>query len=98
MYLYFMIQQGYCVLTTEETRLFPVEMLRSRDMISLFIQSAASNACIFIPISFISLYFQFVRNDDVLESAVRLFPYIVIFVLTTVLKGALMSKTRYCLP
>lgn len=94
----FTVQQWRCVLTKARHRLFPVDMLKSRDMIVLFIQASASNACVFIPVYYIPLYFQFVRNDDPLESAVRLLPYICLFVAAAMFNGIFMTKTGYYLP
>ncbi|ERF71951.1 hypothetical protein EPUS_06510 [Endocarpon pusillum Z07020] len=94
----FTAQQGCSILTKPEHRLFPGDMLKSRDMVILFIQASASNACVFIPVFYIPLYFQFVRGDGALESAVRLLPYVCVFVAAAMFNGIFMTKTGYYLP
>lgn len=94
----FGVQQSLCVFTTPQDRLFPVEMLRDLQMVILFVQAAASVACVFVPIYFIPLYFQFVKGDEPLQAAVRLLPFIFTFVFATVLNGVVMSKTGYYMP
>ena len=41
LFIAFGIQQGMCILTTKERRIFPVEFLRSRTMIMLFASIAS---------------------------------------------------------
>lgn len=94
----FIVQQAYCVFTTQEDRLFPAQFIRSWELDILFAQSAASMTCAFIPIYFIPLYFQFVRNDSALEAGVRLLPYIFLMVSATVLNGIVMGKTGVYMP
>ena len=91
-------QQSLSVGTNQRDRLFPVETLRRLDMVILFVQAAASVACVFIPIYFLPLYFQFVRNDHPLQAAVRLLPFIFCFVFATVFNGIVMGKTGYYMP
>ena len=75
-----------------------MEMLYSWDMILLFIQTAASITCTFVPVYFLPLYFQFVHQDAVFHSRVRLLPFICVLVTAVVLNGLLMSKTGYYKP
>ena len=51
-----------------------------------------------MPIYFIPLFFQFVRNDSALEAGVRLLPFICILVFFVILNGTIMSKYGYYTP
>lgn len=43
-------------------------------------------------------YFQFVHNDDPIQAAVRLLPFVIIFVVSNVTIGHLLSRIRYYMP
>ena len=95
LWVLFVTQQALALLTTKETRLFPVEYLRSLEMGILFIQIVSAVAVVYIPLYFIPLYFQFVQNQSALHAAVRLLPLVFFQVAGTLLSGALMNKVGY---
>jgi hypothetical protein len=80
----FALQQWFSIFTTPESHLFPIEFLRSR-MILLHISTAAAGTALFIPIFYVPLLFQFARGDSGLQAAVRLLPFIMIYI--TVVMG-----------
>ena len=45
-----------------------------------------------------SQYFQFVHNDDPIQAAVRLLPFVIVFVVSNVVIGHLLSRIRYYMP
>jgi MFS family permease len=45
-----------------------------------------------------SQYFQFVHNDDPIQAAVRLLPFVIVFVVSNVTIGHLLSRIRYYMP
>ena len=94
----FRLHQSLCYLTSPQDRLFPCEMVLSWEMSILFIQTASSIGALFVSLYFVPLYFQFVRNDHVLEAAVRLLPLIVVFIFATVSNGIVESKFGYYQP
>ena len=94
----FVLQQGFCILTSRERRLFPAHLLQNYEMWILWVETCASAAALFVPIYFIPLFFQFVRNDSALEAAVRLLPLILVSVTVSVLNGVVMGKTGYYMP
>jgi MFS family permease len=89
------VQQGFCIGTTAEKRIFPVEMLTSRKFsrttIIMFCTTAAGGAAIFVPVYFIPLLFQFARGDSAIKAGVRLLPFICVLVFITLFEGALFS-------
>ncbi|GAD96920.1 MFS transporter, putative [Paecilomyces variotii No. 5] len=91
----FIITQYFCVLTTKQNRLFPGEFLLSRSMVLLYILVACGGAALFVALYYIPLYFQFVHGDSGIMSAVRLLPFVCLYVITILLCGYLMPKTGY---
>lgn len=98
LFILFGVQQGLTILTTIEQRIFPVEFLKSKIMLILFAESACSSTATLLPIYFIPLFFQFVRNDSALDAGVRLLPFVVFLVVVCVANGAIMTITGYYFP
>ncbi|KAI9778950.1 MAG: hypothetical protein M1835_004801 [Candelina submexicana] len=88
----FAVQQSRNLLTTESHRMFPVQFLRMKEPMLLFISMAAANAGGFIAIYYIPTYFAFVRGDNPMESAVRLLPLIVFISTVILVNGAMIAK------
>ena len=98
LFIIFGLQQGFRVLTTAETRIFPCQFLKSRILIILFMQTAAATTVFFIPIYFIPIFCQFTRGDSAIMAGVRLLPLAILLVVATIINGALMSKFGYYMP
>lgn len=98
LFIVFGLQQAFCVLTTQETRIFPCQFLKSKTLIILFVQMSAAVTIFFVPIYFLPLFFQFARNDSAVEAGVRLLPLVCLLVFAVILNGALMSKYGYYMP
>ena len=94
----FMITQYFPILTTPENRLFPIEFLKRRSLVLLYICTACAATALFIPIYYIPVYFQFVHGDNPLKAAVRLLPFIVIDVFFAMTNGATMPLLGYYFP
>ncbi|DAA72516.1 TPA_exp: putative MFS drug efflux transporter [Trichophyton benhamiae CBS 112371] len=99
-FIVFGIQQSYCIFTTEETRLFPVELVSwCKPVLSLiFLCGCCTSVCVTIPAYIIPLYFQFTAGDKSLESGVRLLPFVCLLVFSCVGGGILASRAGYYLP
>ncbi|KAJ5611901.1 hypothetical protein N7528_009006 [Penicillium herquei] len=98
MFIAFFIQQGYTILTTYGSRIFPMQYLKNKEMILLFIETAAAGTSSFVPIYFIPMYFQFVKGDGALDAGVRLLPFIVPMVFFNLANGVGMSALGYYMP
>ncbi|MCJ1244005.1 hypothetical protein MMC30_001202 [Trapelia coarctata] len=94
----FFLQQSFAIGTTVSQRLFPVQFLKSPIMVMMFLATACASVAIFVPVYFIPLYFQFVRNDGALQAGVRLLPYVVFAVVMAMVNGGAMSKMPYYMP
>ncbi|KAI6246972.1 Efflux pump [Erysiphe necator] len=92
------IQQTYCILTTKENRVFPVEFVKSRTMLVLFGCSAIGGGIAFLTIYMIPIFFQFTRNDSALESGIRLLPYIFLLIFGIFLNGFVLSLYGLYMP
>ena len=92
------IQQTSVILTTIDRRVFPVHFVKMKEMVLLFCQIAAASTNSFISIYFIPIYFQFIQTDHALQAGVRLLPYIIPLVVSTMLNGVLMEKFGYYMP
>ncbi|KAL6900595.1 major facilitator superfamily domain-containing protein [Trichoderma evansii] len=88
------LQQTFSIFTTPERRSFPLHLLKSRTQILLYIEAAAAMAAIYVPVFYIAIYFQFVRNDSSLEAAVRLLPFIILFIVANLGSGYLLPKVN----
>ena len=97
-WILFCLQQLLCVLTNNVDRLFPVQFLKSYEMCILFAQIATCIACMFIPVYFIPLFFQFVRNDSALEACVRLLPFVFVTVFGGMINGAVIERYGFYMP
>ena len=94
----FLIQQGLSILTTPERRLFPVDFLRNRTLVLMFIATSAAGTTLLIPIYYIPLYFSFVHNNTGSEAAVRLLPFVCVVIFCQMFNGVLMPKYGYYFP
>ena len=98
LFIAFGIQQKMTLLTSTTARMFPVHFFKNKEALLLFVLAASCNACAFIAIYYIPVYFQFTRGDDALDSAVRLLPLIFLLSSTILANGFLMSKFGYYQP
>ncbi|KAL8697937.1 MAG: hypothetical protein Q9201_006842 [Fulgogasparrea decipioides] len=98
LFILFGFQQSLPLFTTVERRIFPVEFMKSKILLVLFAETACASTATFMPIYFIPLFFQFVRNDSALEAGVRLLPFVILLVVACVANGAIMSNTGYYFP
>ncbi|KAJ0329486.1 hypothetical protein COL5a_004046 [Colletotrichum fioriniae] len=95
LFIVFGIQQAYCIGTTKERRIFPVELITSRKyyrtIILMFCVTAAGGCAIFVPVYFVPIFFQFTRGDSAIDAAVRLLPFILVMVTVTLIQGGMLS-------
>ncbi|KAH8819307.1 major facilitator superfamily domain-containing protein [Xylogone sp. PMI_703] len=94
--LAFIIQQKYSLFT--QLPIFPAHFLRSRTMILLYITTGTSAAANAVTLYYVPLFFQFTRNDTALDAAVRLLPFICIFISFVMLAGGLLPVVPYYPP
>jgi hypothetical protein len=94
----FLLQQQFALLTTVQTRIFPMHFLRSATMVVLFLEVACCATCVFVPVYFLPLYFQFVKADSPILAGVRILPYVVFQSVIAIVSGWAVGKTGYYVP
>lgn len=98
LWIAFILQQRFSLLTTPETRLFPTSLLKSWEMDILFAQMASAQVVVTVPIYFIPLYFQFAKDVSAMRSGVQLLPFVLPLVFAVMLNGSVMAKAGYYMP
>jgi MFS family permease len=92
----YILQQYFVWFTTTERRIFPVHFLKSRTLLLLYIGTAGAAAANSITLYYVPLFFQFTRGDSALQAAVRLLPFICIFIFSVMVAGGLLPAVgRY---
>lgn len=94
----FAVQQAFSTFTTPEFRMFPVHLLRNREVVLLFIIHACGGTISYVPVYFVPLYFQFTRGDNAIETAVQFLPFIFMLIFGILSNGFLMSRVGYYKP
>lgn len=87
----FSIQQATASYTSKEDRILPVHILHSREMWILIIQTGCSISMLFITIYYVPLYFQLVRGESAIHSAVDLLPFLFTSVFAMLASGRLIT-------
>ena len=95
LWIIFGIQQATPIYTTKEDRILPLHILRSWEMWILIIQTGCSIGMLFITIYYIPLYFQFVRGESTIRSAVDLLPFLFTSVSAMLISGRLITSFGY---
>ncbi|MCJ1389878.1 hypothetical protein MMC18_002735 [Xylographa bjoerkii] len=95
LWIIFGIQQATATFTTEEDRILPIHVLRSWEMWILIVQTGCSISILFITIYYIPLYFQFVRGESAIQSAVDLLPFLFTSVSAMLISGRLITSFAY---
>ena len=98
LWITFGLQQTFALFTTKENRVFPMRFLKSYEFWILFSQTAACIACLFIPVYFIPLFFQFVHHDSALKAGVRLLPFVCAAVTGAMANGGIMERYGFYMP
>ncbi|GFG25839.1 putative HC-toxin efflux carrier TOXA [Aspergillus udagawae] len=93
--LMFCVTQRYSMLTDPINRIFPCEFLHDPQLILLYVCMVCGGAALFVSVYYIPLYFLFVHGDSGTQAAVRLLPFICVYVATILTCGAVMGKTGY---
>ncbi|KAM6479567.1 major facilitator superfamily domain-containing protein [Trichoderma sp. SZMC 28011] len=84
----FTLQQGLKIFTNDEHRIFPVHFLKSRNLVLLYIATGSAGAAQGVVLYYTPLFFQFTKGDTPLQAAVRLLPFICVFIVFVMAAGA----------
>jgi hypothetical protein len=93
-----LIQQLVPIATTMDSRAFPFQFFKNKALLIVFILECCASTLTYVPVYFIPLYFQFVRQDSALEAGVRLLPLVIFLVVTIVVNGFVMTANGRYMP
>lgn len=91
----FIITQHFAVFTNKVDRLFPCELLRNPQLILLYVGMSCSGASLFVGIYYIPSYYLFVHGESGTNAAIRLMPFVCIFVVAILACGYALPRTGY---
>ncbi|KAI4266935.1 MAG: hypothetical protein L6R35_006898 [Caloplaca aegaea] len=91
LWIAFGIQQVTAFFTSKKDRILPVHILRSWEMWILIVQTGCSISVLFITIYYAPLYFQFIRGESAIHSAVNLLPFLFTSVFAMLASGRLIG-------
>ena len=95
LWIMFGIQQTTTTFTTGGRRILPFHILHSWEMWILITQTGCSISMLFITIFYIPLYFQFVRGESAIQSAIHLLPFLFTSVSAMLISGRLITNFGY---
>jgi hypothetical protein len=93
--LCFAISQRVALFTTKDDRIFPCDLLLNPQLVLLYVCMACGGAALFVSVYYIPLYFLFVHGDSGVQAAVRLLPFICVYVTSIMVCGYVMPRVGY---
>ncbi|TDZ17471.1 Efflux pump patC [Colletotrichum orbiculare MAFF 240422] len=91
-YITYVLQQKFALLTTKERRNIPADLYRNRTVSLICAATYAVGACYGIALYYIPLYFAFTKGFEPVEAAVRLLPFIFTFIIFTIVVAGLIPR------
>ncbi|KAE8421983.1 major facilitator superfamily domain-containing protein [Aspergillus pseudocaelatus] len=98
LWITFVLQQGFAIITSFDNRLFPIHLLKLKEPALLFIACASAGIVTYPSVYYIPIYFQYTKGDNAIISAVRLLPFICMLVVAIQGSGIMMSRVGYYKP
>jgi hypothetical protein len=90
----FGLQQALCVFTTPEDRILPLEIFSNRAVGLCSLGTACALGSFSVTIYYTPLFFAFARGHGPLDIAVRLLPFLGVFISFVVLSGGLLPRIQ----
>lgn len=89
LWILFCLQQVYAIFTSEKARVVPIHILKSVEMGILLFQVFCPIGILFVVVYYAPLYFQLVRGETVLQSAIHILPFLIAVVVFMLISGRL---------
>lgn len=86
------LQQHLCILTTPDDRACPSHMFKHLGLLPLWTICGCAGATYAVALYYYPLFFAFVRGHGAIEQTVRLLPFILAFIITVLLTGAILPR------
>ena len=93
----FGLTQHFTVLTNKLDRLFPCEFLHNIQLILLYIGMSCGGAALFVAVYYIPFYYLFVHGESGTDAAVRLIPFICVYVAAILSCGYFLPRVGYAM-
>lgn len=87
----FAFQQTFNVLTSTDNRMFPVQLMKNKEALLLFLIGTFVGTISYVSVYYIPIYFQFTRGDSAIITAERMLPFIFMLITFMLASGVLMS-------
>lgn len=94
LFVAWIIQQYFCILTTVDERALPLHILPRLDLLPIWIATACAGSAYAIVLIYSPLFFAFVRGATPLQQSAWLLPFTVSFILTLLLTGCLLPVIK----
>lgn len=88
----YLAQQAFCLFTTPEHRAFPVHLVTHRTVGLLFLATCMVAVCHGVALYYLPLFYAFAEGYGALTTAVRLLPYICVFIFSSIIAGIFLPK------
>ena len=98
LWIAFGVQQSFNIFTSLENRMFPIHLLKNKEVVLLFLIGVCVGTISYVDVYYIPLYFQFTRGDSAIRTALRMLPFILLLILLMLSSGFLMSWLGYYKP
>ena len=93
--LAFALTQYFAVLTNKGDRLFPGQFLSNPQLILLYITMSCGGVALFVAVYYIPFYYLFVHGETGTNAAVRLIPFVCVYVASILTCGYRLPRTGY---
>ncbi|SPO07260.1 related to aflatoxin efflux pump AFLT [Cephalotrichum gorgonifer] len=93
----FALTQRFTVFTNEVDRLFPCGLLRNPQLVLLYVCMACGGAALYVAVYYIPFYYLFVHGETGTDAAVRLLPFICVYVAAILFCGYALPRTGYAI-
>jgi hypothetical protein len=95
-FISYLLQQRLSLFTKPDQRAFPTYLFSHRALIPLWVATSCAGCAYSITLYYTPLYFAFARGSGPIQQTVRLLPFILVFIVSVILAGALLPVTgRY---
>ncbi|KAL2810046.1 hypothetical protein BJX63DRAFT_434685 [Aspergillus granulosus] len=81
------VQQWFCIFSTATERSIPLHLLKRLDLLPLWIPSGCAGASYTVTLYYTPLFFSFASGHSALQQAVRILPFILVFIFIVILVG-----------
>lgn len=91
----FAVTQYFAVFTNKKNRLFPCEFIGDLQLVLFYISISAGGAALFVATYYIPLHYLFVKGETGTEAAVRLLPFIFLYITAIMVCGYGLPRVGY---